>query len=372
MYQNFTANTKESIRFTGGLLAVFIFFLLAVVFYSNYEGWSINDSVFFTIVTISTVGYGTPHPSDDNSRLFTLFFIIIGVFFVIAGVNEVLHSRLKLLRDYLCKSRKMQVAEDIEVGDIYRYRRQLWYLIIGIIACIFVGAIVMKFNEDWSWIEAFFFIIETSATVGYGDMVIKEASSKTFLCFYIILSTFLTATAIRTMTGVNIETKHVAKQEQKLQQLLALDFLSDDLHADRQKVSRYEVLVKVLVHSGVLDEKVDVTPLLKRIGGDGEGVNREDLQLFIRKERELALNRMQLLEEAKRESRPRLLLRSLMEGVTGNSRWRGRGGGRDFDTMELSTITTGGGGNAMRGPQGDRRGSDTESPLQQSVVDDDV
>lgn len=57
----------------------------------------------------------------------------------------------------------MQVAEDMEVGDIYRYRRQLWYLVIGIVVCLFVGAIVMKFNEDWSWIEAFFFIIETSA-----------------------------------------------------------------------------------------------------------------------------------------------------------------------------------------------------------------
>ncbi|RYH00074.1 hypothetical protein EON65_49720, partial [archaeon] len=106
-------------------------------------------------------------------------------------------------------------------------------------------------------------------------MVINKASSKTFLCFYIILSTFLTAAAIRSITAVNIESKQVVKQEQKLQQLLALDFLTDDLYTDRQKVSRFEVLVKVLVHSGVLDEKMDVIPLLKRIGGDSEGVNRE-------------------------------------------------------------------------------------------------
>ncbi|RYH00072.1 two pore domain potassium channel family protein [archaeon] len=75
MYQSYSENTKESIRFTGGLFAVFVFFLLAVVFYSNYEGWSINDSVFFTIVTISTVGKASlcPNPFLFLSELFVFF-----------------------------------------------------------------------------------------------------------------------------------------------------------------------------------------------------------------------------------------------------------------------------------------------------------
>lgn len=43
------------------------------------EGWSLLDSVYFTVTTIATVGYGDLHPATKPGRIFAIGFIFIGV-----------------------------------------------------------------------------------------------------------------------------------------------------------------------------------------------------------------------------------------------------------------------------------------------------
>ncbi len=43
------------------------------------EGWSLLDSVYFTVTTIATVGYGDLHPTGTGGRVFAIGFIFIGV-----------------------------------------------------------------------------------------------------------------------------------------------------------------------------------------------------------------------------------------------------------------------------------------------------
>ncbi|CAN5863566.1 hypothetical protein BH23ACT4_BH23ACT4_07370 [soil metagenome] len=51
------------------------------------EGWSWVDSFYFTVVTLTTVGYGDLAPSGDISKLFTVFLIVAGVGFILAFLN---------------------------------------------------------------------------------------------------------------------------------------------------------------------------------------------------------------------------------------------------------------------------------------------
>jgi len=53
--------------------------------YPQLEGWSYIDSLYFSTVTLATVGYGDITPHTDAGRLFTVGYIIFGVstFFVI-------------------------------------------------------------------------------------------------------------------------------------------------------------------------------------------------------------------------------------------------------------------------------------------------
>ncbi len=60
-------------------LAVVVSLVSGVVFYSLAEGWSLADSLYFTVIALSTIGFGDIAPTSTFSRLFTVLYAIIGV-----------------------------------------------------------------------------------------------------------------------------------------------------------------------------------------------------------------------------------------------------------------------------------------------------
>lgn len=49
------------------------------VFFHLVEGWSWLDSYFFTVVTVSTVGYGSLVPATALGKIGTTLFIFVGL-----------------------------------------------------------------------------------------------------------------------------------------------------------------------------------------------------------------------------------------------------------------------------------------------------
>jgi voltage-gated potassium channel len=62
---------------------VIILLFLGTFVYMNLENWSFVDALYFSVSTLSTVGYGDLHPTSDASKLFTAFYIIVGVAIVL-------------------------------------------------------------------------------------------------------------------------------------------------------------------------------------------------------------------------------------------------------------------------------------------------
>jgi len=76
--------------------------LLGTVFYSNVEGWRAIDSLYFSVTTLTTVGYGDLTPQTDAGKLFTVFYILIGVGILLGFVTSVAaHARNKSPLDKL-------------------------------------------------------------------------------------------------------------------------------------------------------------------------------------------------------------------------------------------------------------------------------
>ncbi|MCK7522614.1 MAG: potassium channel family protein [Ignavibacteriales bacterium] len=57
--------------------------------YSVIERWSLFDSLYMTVITLATVGYGETHPLSTPGRVFTLFLIMGGMGIILYGVSEV-------------------------------------------------------------------------------------------------------------------------------------------------------------------------------------------------------------------------------------------------------------------------------------------
>jgi len=53
--------------------------LLGTLFYHKVEGWNWLDSFYFCVVTLTTIGYGDLYPHTPSGKIFTIFFILLGL-----------------------------------------------------------------------------------------------------------------------------------------------------------------------------------------------------------------------------------------------------------------------------------------------------
>ena len=76
---------------------------LGVVVYTHFEGWSVLQAVYFSVVVLTTVGYGDLAPSTQASKLFTCFFALLGIGLIGAALGVVggalLERQEKLVED---------------------------------------------------------------------------------------------------------------------------------------------------------------------------------------------------------------------------------------------------------------------------------
>lgn len=60
-------------------VSVLLLLSLGTFAYHNIEGWNYLDSLYFSTVTLATVGYGEMTPKTDFGKAFTIGYIIFGV-----------------------------------------------------------------------------------------------------------------------------------------------------------------------------------------------------------------------------------------------------------------------------------------------------
>jgi len=62
-----------------GIVGIAMVMLVGVVGYRLIEGWNWSDSLYMTIITVSTVGFGEIHPLSGPGMVFTALLIFFGV-----------------------------------------------------------------------------------------------------------------------------------------------------------------------------------------------------------------------------------------------------------------------------------------------------
>jgi voltage-gated potassium channel Kch len=53
--------------------------LTGTIFYWRFEDWTIIQALYFSVVTLTTVGYGDLHPTSPGTEIFTIFYILTGI-----------------------------------------------------------------------------------------------------------------------------------------------------------------------------------------------------------------------------------------------------------------------------------------------------
>lgn len=62
-------------------LFIFVFLLItgSTLFFTHFEGWSIIDSIYFSVMTMATIGYGDFAPTTPFTKIFTVIFTFLSV-----------------------------------------------------------------------------------------------------------------------------------------------------------------------------------------------------------------------------------------------------------------------------------------------------
>ena len=66
------------------------FIALGTVTYHFIEGWSWLDSLYFSVITLTTIGYGDFSPQTDLGKMFTSVYIVIGVALILGFFNSLM------------------------------------------------------------------------------------------------------------------------------------------------------------------------------------------------------------------------------------------------------------------------------------------
>ena len=72
------------------LLTTNFFIGLGTVIYHFVEGWSWLDSLYFSVITLTTIGYGDFSPQTNLGKIFTLLYIVIGVALILGFFNSLM------------------------------------------------------------------------------------------------------------------------------------------------------------------------------------------------------------------------------------------------------------------------------------------
>ena len=79
---------------------VTVLFLIATFFYHFTEGWSYFDSLYFSVTTLFTVGLGDFYPKTLPGKMFTIFYIIVGVAVFLGVVNlYIVHHQTSVVHE---------------------------------------------------------------------------------------------------------------------------------------------------------------------------------------------------------------------------------------------------------------------------------
>lgn len=93
---------------------------IGTVVYSILEDWSLLNSLYFSVVTLSTIGYGDLAPTNNAAKVFTIIYIFVGVGTLGVFISAVSRAslrrsqeRIQLRIDGQSAPKKDELADDL-------------------------------------------------------------------------------------------------------------------------------------------------------------------------------------------------------------------------------------------------------------------
>lgn len=225
------------------------------------------DALYFTVVTLSTIGYGDIIPASTFTKLFTCIFILVGFGFIDVLLNGLVTYVLETQEEFLLDDTKLnKLIRDYVIDDKkgrMRIRTKVGLALGVVIVCLTIGTITVHFLEDFSWVDSFYLSVTSVTTVGYGDNAFKTAGGRCFAIIWLLASTLAVAKAFLYLTEYRLEKRNRRMAKEVLQKKLTLgDLVEADMDHDGC-ISKSEYVIFKLKEMGKITDS-DVEEICKQ------------------------------------------------------------------------------------------------------------
>jgi voltage-gated potassium channel len=73
--------------------------IVGVVFYTIVEGWSVVDAIYFSTMSLATVGYGDIVPTTEVGKIFTVVYVLAGIGTLVSFFTTLTRHTFELARE---------------------------------------------------------------------------------------------------------------------------------------------------------------------------------------------------------------------------------------------------------------------------------
>jgi len=257
-------------------VVVFLHLAVGILFYTFVEGWHPTDALYFTAVTLTTVGYGDFYPHKPISKIFTMFFILSGVAFagfVLGSIANWIIMRQEKAKANLLLDQDRVGFTSLPKSRISPAQRKLIISTVALIFVIGLGAGMVHVTEGFDLLDSIYWSVVTCSTVGYGDLAPKGRSMKVFTAFFTLIGTFLVVSSLGRFADVFIEHHQKKRSENILRKQLTLSTLTEMDTAGCGTVTQQEFLEYMLCKMGkcCTEDLIKIKEQFDTLDVDGTG-----------------------------------------------------------------------------------------------------
>lgn len=79
---------KPAFRFEYQAISAILVLITGTLFYHFIEWWRYLDSLYFSVITATTIGYGDITPQTDAGKIFTIIYVFISIGVLTSFIKE--------------------------------------------------------------------------------------------------------------------------------------------------------------------------------------------------------------------------------------------------------------------------------------------
>ena len=104
-------NTRGLVALAGIIIA------MGTILFRLIEGWSWLDSFYFTVITLTTVGYGDLAPQTPIGKLVTVIFLLVGLGVIASFITVIARQQQNIHAEDRNKRQMRKLAQQQETGE---------------------------------------------------------------------------------------------------------------------------------------------------------------------------------------------------------------------------------------------------------------